>query len=263
MFKRLRRKWITRREFSDEWLQIMHRNVPYFECLSSAAQSRLQELIQIFIAEKWFEGVGGLRMTDEIKVTIAAQACILLLGREADIYPDVRTIIVYPYTYRAEQTVHRPEGTQIRTTEIRSGESWSYGTVVLSWDNVLHGTADMRDGQNVVLHEFAHQLDNEMGVEEGVPQLPDSSRYEAWARVFAEEYESLLRRLNRRRPDLFRAYGAKSPVEFFAVATELFFERPRALHSTYPDLYAQLELFYGQDPAKLVECMAEEHRQGF
>jgi Mlc titration factor MtfA (ptsG expression regulator) len=257
MLKRLRRKWITRGEFPNEWRRILVENVPYYLCLPAEDQARLEELIQIFSAEKWFEGVGGLKMTDEIKVTIAAQACILLLGREADIYPGVRTIIVYPRTYRAEGTEHRPEGTQIRTTEIRSGESWSYGTVVLSWDDVLHGTADMRDGQNVVLHEFAHQLDNEMGVEDGIPDLPSISRYETWARVFADEYRNLLRRLNRRRPDLFRTYGAKSPAEFFAVATELFFERPEALRAAYPDLYAQLQMFYDQDPAQLMRCVEE------
>jgi Mlc titration factor MtfA (ptsG expression regulator) len=254
ILRRWRRERAMRKPFPDDWLEILTRNLPYYNCLPHDKQAQLKALVQAFLVEKWFEGAAGLTITDEIRVTIAAQACVLLLGREEDIYPGLRTIIVYPHTYQAHETVHRPEGTQIERAQIRTGESWSYGTIVLSWDNVLHGTLDMHDGENVVLHEFAHQLDDEMGPGDGVPDLPNITRYKAWAKVFAQEYALLLDRLRRQRSDIFRAYAAESPAEFFAVATELFFERPRQLRSQHRELYAQLQLFYQQDPAEIREC---------
>lgn len=240
--------------FPEGWLRILASNLPYYACLPAGLQEKLRRLIQAFLADKWFEGAGGLTITDEIRVTIAAQASVLLLGMDEDLYPGLRTIIVYPHTYRAKETVHRPEGTQIERSQVRTGESWSYGTIVLSWDNVLHGTLDMRDGENVVLHEFAHQLDDEMGPGDGVPDLPNLSRYRAWAKVFAREYGQLLARLRRQRSDIFRTYAAESPAEFFAVATELFFEKSGQLRSLHPELYAQLRMFYGQDPAEIKGC---------
>jgi Mlc titration factor MtfA (ptsG expression regulator) len=254
ILRRWRRQRAMRKPFPDDWLRILTSNLPYYACLPTGLQEKLKRLIQAFLAEKWFEGAGGLAITDEIRVTIAAQACVLLLGRDEDIYPGLRTIIVYPHTYRAKETVHRPEGTQIERSQVRTGESWSYGTIVLSWDNVLHGTLDIRDGENVVLHEFAHQLDDEMGPGDGVPDLPNVSRYRAWAKVFAREYAQLLERLRHQRSDMFRAYAAESPAEFFAVATELFFEKPGQLRSLHPELYAQLLQFYDQDPAEITGC---------
>jgi Mlc titration factor MtfA (ptsG expression regulator) len=253
-FKKRRRIRLMQKPMSEDWLSILERNVPYTRCLSSEDQRRLQGLIQIFLDEKWFEGVGGLELTDEIRVTIAAQACILMLHREGDLYPGLRTVIVYPHTYHVQETIQRPEGTEIESSQIRLGESWSYGTIVLSWDNVLHGASDIHDGDNVVYHEFAHQLDNETGVADGAPDLPGHSRYLAWARVISQEYSSLVNHLRQHRPDVLKPYGAMSPAEFFAVATELFFEKPIQLRSQHPSLYKQLQLFYQQDPAMLIQC---------
>jgi Mlc titration factor MtfA (ptsG expression regulator) len=214
----------------------------------------LHHLILIFIHEKWFEGVMELEITDEVRITIAAQACILLLNREAEVYPKLRTVIVYPEAYQVHSLATRPEGTVIEDEQIRYGESWDYGTVVLSWRDVLRGAADTEDGQNLVFHEFAHQLDSEGGSVNGAPYLRERSMYRIWAEVFQEEYGTLLNDLNAHRPNLLGMYSAESPAEFFAVSTELFFERPQELKSGHPRLYWQLSEFYQQDPVAYIEC---------
>ena len=254
LFKKRRRNRLMQKPMSEEWLAILNRNVPYYSCLTHDEQRRLQGLIYIFLDEKWFEGVGGLELTDEIRVTIAAQACILMLHRQEDLYPGLRTVIVYPHTYHVQETIRRPEGTEIESSQTRLGESWSFGTIVLSWDNVMHGASDIHDGENVVFHEFAHQLDNEAGTADGTPEFTSRSQYLAWARILSQEYSSLVNNLRGHRPDVFRPYGAVSPAEFFAVATELFFERPIPLRSQHPALYEQLKSFYQQDPAISAEC---------
>jgi MtfA peptidase len=135
--------------------------------------------------------------------------------------------------------------------QARLGEAWARGPVVLSWDDVVRGAADVHDGHNVVLHEFAHQLDNESGDGDGAPRLPQRSMYVAWARVLGEEYAHLIDDVAHHRASVLDDYGATSPAEFFAVATECFFEKPTALKRRHPALYAQLQLFYQQDPAAL------------
>jgi Mlc titration factor MtfA (ptsG expression regulator) len=254
LFKKRRRNRLMQKSMSQDRLSILGRNVPFTRCLSSEDQRRLQGLIHIFLDEKWFEGVGGLEMTDEIRVTIAAQACILMLHREGDLYPGLRTVIVYPHTYHVQETIRQPEGTEIKRSQVRLGESWSYGTVVLSWDNVVHGASDIHDGENVVFHEFAHQLDHETGYADGTPDLPGRSQYLTWARILSQEYDNLVEHLRQYQPDVLKPYGAVSPAEFFAVATELFFEKPIQLRSQHPALYEQLQRFYQQDPAMLAEC---------
>ena len=252
-FKKRRQKRLMQKSMSEDWLSILERNVPYTRCLSSEDQRRLQGLIHIFLDEKWFEAVGGLKLTDEIRVTIAAQACILMLHREGDLYPGLRTVIVYPHTYHVRDTIRRPEGTEIKRSQVRLGESWPHGTVVLSWDNVLHGASDINDGENVVFHEFAHQLDHETGVADGSPDLPGRSQYLTWARILSQEYDNLVDHLRQYRPEVLKPYGAVSPAEFFAVTTELFFEKPIQLRSQHPALYEQLQFFYQQDPAILIQ----------
>ena len=249
IFKKQRRNRLMRKAMLEDWLGILKRNVPYTAYFSHKDQQRLQGLIQIFLDEKWFEGVGGLEMTDEIRVTIAAQACILMLHRGEDLYPKLRTVIVYPYTYQVQEIIRQPEGTEIERSQIRFGESWSYGTVVLSWDNVLRGASNIHDGKNVVFHEFAHQLDNESGVVNGVPVFPTRYQHQAWTEMLEQEYTNLVNRLGKLQPDVFSLQGAVSPAEFFAMATELFFEKSVQLHAQHPELYDQLRLFYQQDPA--------------
>lgn len=249
LFKKHRRNRLMQQKLPVAWLSILNRNVPYYRCLSAQEQQELQGLIQIFLKEKQFEGCGGLEMTDEIKVTIAAQACILLLGRETDFYPTLRSIVVYPHAYIAP--VKKVDADMLITEglEARFGESWSHGYVILSWDDVLKGASDICDGHNLVFHEFAHQLDEESGAADGAPVLPHHSMYIAWARVLSNEYEKLIQNIKLNRPTLLDRYGATNPAEFFAVTTEFFFEKPVELKKFYPELYEQLKLFYQRDPA--------------
>jgi Mlc titration factor MtfA (ptsG expression regulator) len=248
-FKKRRRQRLRQQAFPPEWLAIIERNVVYYRLLPTADQRELQGLVQVFLAKKQFEGCGGLEMTDEIRLTIAAQACILLLHRGTDLYPMLQSILVYPTASIAPATHYQADGTVTEEAQARLGESWARGAVVLSWDDVKRGAADMHDGHNVVFHEFAHQLDHEFGAAEGAPVLPRRSMYIAWARVLSHEYDRLIQDIAHHRRTLLEEYGATNPAEFFAVATEGFFEQPLKLKACHPDLYEQLQLFYHQDPA--------------
>ncbi len=248
--KKKHRAELMQRPLPEEWRDIVHRNVPYVASLSPEDQSELEGLIQVFMDEKKFEGCAGLEVTDEMRLTIAAQACVLLLHRETEVYPKLQSILVYPHAYVARGTRFEGENVMTEGPQARLGESWGHGSVVLSWDDVQSGASDVHDGHNVVFHEFAHQLDQENSQGSGAPTLPKRSMYLAWARVLSEEYEELLEDLEHHRRTLIDPYGATNPAEFFAVVSELFFEKPRQLRQKHPELYAQLETFYAQDPSK-------------
>ena len=250
-FKKWRRNKIAARAFPAEWLEIIKTNVPYYRRLSAADEKELQRHILIFLAEKRFVGCGELTITDEIKVTIAAQACVLLLHRQTDYYPGLRSILVYPAAYVAKATRHLPGGIVEEGFDVRLGESWHHGSVVLSWDDVRRDATDIHDGHNVVFHEFAHQLDSSSGKGDSSAVLQRNSAFIAWARALAKNYEKLRCDVDSGRATLLRSYAAENPAEFFAVATECFFERPKDLQKAYPDLYQELKNFYHQDPASL------------
>lgn len=248
-FTERRRKKLREAPFAPGWLAIIDRNVALYERLSDDDKAELRGHIQVFLDEKIFEGCGGLTITDEIRVTIAAQACLLLLHRETDYYPEMATIRVYPRAYIA--TERRVEnGVVIEEQVVRAGESWTRGVVVLSWDDTLKGGIDLSDGHNVVLHEFAHQLDQEDGDADGAPVLSQRGAYAPWARVLGAEFSALKRAERRHERSLLDSYGAQSPAEFFAVATETFFERPRQMQRLHPELYEELKRYYKQDPAR-------------
>jgi len=247
-FRDHRRAELRKQPLADDARALIVANFPHFARLTREEQSELEGLIQIFLAEKSFEGCGGLELSDEIRLTIAAQACLLLLHRDTDIYPNVDAILVYPSAYRVP--THERDGLVVLDgTQDRLGESWTRGLVVLAWDHVKSGAANFRDGHNVVLHEFAHQLDSEDGAMDGTPELGARSRYTSWAHVLGDEYRELAERVHAGRPSDIDAYGATSAPEFFAVLTEMFFEKPRALKKRHPELYAELAGFYRQDPA--------------
>jgi Mlc titration factor MtfA (ptsG expression regulator) len=248
---RRRRDALRRRPFPAEWRAFIEKNVPYVGCLPPEDREELLEYVQIFLAEKHFEGCGGLQITDEVRVTIAAQACVLLLHRQTEVYPQLVSILVYPTTYLAPGGRHTADGLIDDGPQARLGESRARDVVVLAWDSVLSGAADIHDGHNVVLHEFAHQLDQESGLGNGAPVLPRRSMYVAWARVLGHEFDQLVRDTELNHRTLIDQYGATNPAEFFAVVTETFFEKPRQLRSKHPELYLQLQQFYRQDPATL------------
>ena len=246
--KTRRRNRLQAQTFPALWGAILQQNVSYYQRLTPSERKELHGDIQVFIAEKNFEGCGGLEITEEIKVTIAAYACILLLNRRHDFYPRLRSILVYPDAYPAAVVRIAPGNIAIEGHEMRAGESWRTGAVVLSWNHVLRRPAAVPEGRNVALHEFAHQLDHENGFTNGAPVLPTTSQYATWARVLGSEFATLSKQTAAEQPTLIDKYGATEPAEFFAVVTEYFFEKSAQLQQRHPELYEELRRFYRQDP---------------
>ena len=250
-FKRRRRRNLRGQPVPPSWRPTLTRNLPVFSRLPPADQAELLSHVQVFLAEKRFEGCGGLEVTDEIRLTIAAQACLLLLHRETDYYPHLSTILVYPSTYLAHEDRHLEGPIWEEGGEYRLGHTAPWLEVmVLAWDAAKRGALHPSDGQNVVLHEFAHQLDFEDYATDGAPALATRAEYLAWARVMSSEFRALRAADEAGTPTVLDTYGATNPAEFFAVATEAFFERPRALRARHPELYAELRKFFRQDPAR-------------
>jgi hypothetical protein len=243
-----RRQEVIERPFPPEWIPVLEHALPAYRRMADEERGRLHGRILVFLDEKSFEGCGGLEMTDEIRVTVAAQACLLSLNLEGDSYADLRSILIYPSTYVAQP--HARDGEIAEAESVRLGESWVHGTVVLAWDSVRRGASVPNDGQNVVMHEFAHQLDQEDGASDGVPFLRSASCYSAWSRVLGRDFAAHRARSEAGRARVLDEYGATNPAEFFAVATETFFEKPRHLERSFPELYQELAAFYGQDPAR-------------
>lgn len=245
-WKERRRAHLIEKAFPADSTAILERNVPIISRLDASERKTLEDTVRIFVAEKNFEGCGGLEMNDEIRVTIAGQACTLLLHlNDADVFPTVESVLVYPSAYRVPVET-RPGGIVVDHVA-RAGESWQHGTLVLAWDEVLRAAHDPR--HNVVLHEFAHALDQEDGSADGAPRLPARAMYGPWARVLGAEYDQLTREIQEGHRTSIDPYGATNPAEFFAVVTEAFFGQPFALRSKHPALYEQLSAFYRQDPA--------------
>jgi Mlc titration factor MtfA (ptsG expression regulator) len=246
-FRRRRRDEVRDRPFPPEWREAVERNVAMFHRLSEHDRAELLRKILVFLEEKSFEGCGGLEMTDEIRVTIAAQACIPILRFDDHYYPRLRSILVYPATFVARR--ERREGGWVREEDdALLGESWAHGALVLSWASVDRDLHDAGDARNVVIHEFAHQLDTEDGGADGTPPLR-RAEYAPWVRILGAEYLALRRAEASGAPHLLDAYGARSEAEFFAVASETFFEKPGELMAEHPELYAELCGYYRQDPA--------------
>lgn len=235
--------------FPTPWRKILKRQLPLYNSLPADLQLKLKKLIQLFIAEKQFIGCEGLQISDEIKLNIAAQACLLMLNRPSALYPNLRSILVYPAAYLVPGQQTDAAGVVSNNTEMRLGESWQQGKVVLSWPDSLQGAADPKDGHNVVLHEFAHQLDQENGIANGAPFLTSTEAYRVWSQVLTAEFDQLQQQLKLGIPTLFNPYAATNPAEFFAVTTEVFFEQPQAMQQQHPALYQQLRQFYRLDPA--------------
>jgi Mlc titration factor MtfA (ptsG expression regulator) len=249
--RRIKRKQLLAMPFPEEWKQIIQKNVPLYNRLPDSLKQQLHGLVNVFIAEKKYEGCGGLEITDEIRVTIAAQASMLLLNRKAHYFSKLHTILVYPDTYAAK-TVSSNGTVTIKGQSVRLGESWQNGPVVLAWNSVTGGTLNITDARNVVLHEFAHQLDQEDGTADGAPILEHRSSYVAWARVLSKEYEALQKKKKKRRRAVMSKYGATNPAEFFAVATETFFEKPKQMKKRHPELYDELQNYYKLNPIEWV-----------
>jgi MtfA peptidase len=250
-WRKLSRAEVIAHEFPKEFREHVRRRVPCASLLTEAELSKLEALIRIFNSEKNFEAAGGLTLTEEMRIAVAARACLLVLQRmelDEPLYPELQTIIMYPSAYRTRGK--RQEGyLTVDDDQARLGESWTHGVVVLAWDAVLAGAANLADGHDVVIHEFAHQLDGHSGVMDGTPELDDMDHYTAWASVAGEAYAELHDAVEHHRKTALDAYGATNAAEFFAVVVEHFFEKPLMVAKRYPDLYAELALFFKFDPA--------------
>jgi Mlc titration factor MtfA (ptsG expression regulator) len=244
-----RRQCLRSRPFPENWRQLLEDNIPLYRMLPQDLKNQLHGLINLFIDEKTFIGCRDQQITDQVKITIAAQACMLLLNRPTKLYPRLSTIYVYPQTYVVD-VKHHDDGLIVEDKDVRLGESWHNGPVVLAWDSVTHAARSVQHGQNVVLHEFAHQLDQEDGVINGTPLLDSPSTYQIWAAVLGAEYEKLCDTIHAHHQSILDPYGATDPAEFFAVATEAFFEKPHQLLKHSPRLYEEFKNYFKLDPAQ-------------
>jgi Mlc titration factor MtfA (ptsG expression regulator) len=254
-----RRRQLLAEPFPPAWLEYLQKNVAHYRFLSAAEQARLRDDLRIFVAEKSWEGCGGLTMTDEIKVTIAVQACLLVLGLEHNYYDRVQSILVYPRGYLAPEP-HADRAGIVHEGEGRLGEAHYRGPVILSWAEVLTDGRNPNRGKNLVFHEFAHQLDMLDGVIDGTPPLRDRAQYRKWQQVMTAEYQRLIDDSERGRATLLDEYGTTDEAEFFAVATECFFDLPVQMKRRHPQLYELLRDYYRQDPAQ--RCLDKDCAEG-
>jgi len=239
-----RRQRALQQALPDTWRATLARNVPVSATLPEDLARRLEGLVISFMAEKQFVGCNGLEVTDEIRVTIAAQACLLLLGR-AGLYDELQSILVYPDKFWVEDEVHDEDGLVTQRRRELSGEAWDSQRIILSWQDIAESATRPADGYNVVLHEFAHYLDAE-----GRGLAQSSRTLESWHDELVLEYESLCDRVDRGQPTFLDPYAAEDEVEFFAVASEEFIECSMELRAAHPRLYSLLCEFYGIDPAR-------------
>lgn len=252
-FVNRRRKKLIQKPFPLVWESIIHRNVAHYCILDNIERTHLRALSQVFIAEKYWEGCGGLEITDEIRVTISAQACLLLLGLPHNYYHNVHTVLVYPSTVvppRRKLGFFEIALEPMEDTHPIMGQAFQQGPVIIVWDAALHGGRHPELGYNIVYHEFAHKLDMLDGAADGTPPLRNRAEYRDWARTCSREYLRLRHDAEYGKQSFLNAYGATSEAEFFAVATEQFFDQPLLMIKNAPDLYRVLKEYYRQDPAR-------------
>jgi Mlc titration factor MtfA (ptsG expression regulator) len=242
-----RRSW-TGRPVPPSWYSLLRSGVPLTSRLNGAQRERLLHKMQQLIHGCRWEGCGGLRLTEDMQVIIAAHGCLLVLEQPGDPYPSLRNILVYPGTFQPRRFSWTPSA-DTEPEEPALGESWKLGVVILAWDSAREGASDPTDGQNVVLHEFAHQLDAVSGEFDGIPRIPDATALSSWTAMLHTDFERLSREAEADTPGVLDHYGATNHAEFFAVATEAFFERPTELRQERPALYEALRTYYRQDPA--------------
>lgn len=243
-----RRRKILARGFPADWEGILRDNVRQYSVLPDEERQHLRACTQILVGEKYWEGCNGLQLTDEIRVTIAGQASLLLLGSSPDDFNRLMTILVYPDTYLVSEKTQLPGGVVTESTGARWGEAWHRGPVIISWSNVNRHDQPGEPGRNLVLHEFAHVLDMSSNMVNGTPILDSNQQYREWREVMTEEFLALRQAAEGNVATILDVYGAQNEAEFFAVATESFFEQPLELKEQHPRLYGVLQEYYRQDP---------------
>ncbi len=234
--------------FKEEWAALLEKNLPLYSLFPDSLKQRVHEKISQFVATTFFEGCGGLELTNEMILTVAGQACTLIVNHEGPPYPNLKSVLLYPSSFSSIQDGFDKMGNPTKERTTRLGESWSNGTVILAWDSVASGAQNIFDGRNVTFHEFAHQLDQENSLSDGIPFLHTPQAYHTWAEVLNEGFEKLIVKAERGKRSVMDHYGATNRAEFFAVATECFFEKPRQMKKKHPKLYDVLHEYYQLDP---------------
>jgi Mlc titration factor MtfA (ptsG expression regulator) len=238
---RSRRRRLMALRLSDEERYAIAKDFTIFARLPQELRDELEGLMHVFIDEKFFEACGGMEeVTEHMQRVVAAQACLLLVNRKHDFYRKLRSILLYPSAYKAKNE-HGQDS-------VRLGESWHSGSVILAWESVIAGGRNEEDGHHVTLHEFAHQLDQADGAADGVPELSGAGSYREWSMVFGQAFDRFQKKLDKGRRTVIDPYGGTNPAEFFAVATETFYEKPKQLSEHYPQVYQQLCSYYRVDP---------------
>jgi len=250
LLRKLHHNYLKKRPFPLEWLEILETELPLYNHLPEPIKQRLRPQIQVFLAEKQFIGCQGLKITDNIRLIIAAQACLLALNLRESYYPKLKMILVYPHIFQIKRAIAVDEYIVEEQEQIVSGESWGKeGQVIFSWHIIQQDLVNWQDGHNVIFHEFAHQLDQQQGMANGVPPLKNQVEYQQWSRIFTEEYQQLQSQIENRLKLTIDPYGATHPAEFFAVVTELFLEKAQILKQFHPQLFQTLKNYYQLDPS--------------
>ncbi len=244
----LRNRRLQSQPFPPQWLGMVRQQLPAYRFMSVDEQYQLQRLILRFVNDISFIGCGGQVVDDRVRISIAAHACTLLINRPEQFYEGLQAVLVYPSAFIADREVMHEDGVVSRDVDVMSGESWETGKVVLAWEDVLHSLQHPHDGFNVVLHEFAHQLDQASGAVNGCPVLDTGVSRQEWARTLTDAFTQLQVDTEAGRPTLLDGYGASEPAEFFAVSTECFYEQPWQLAAEHPALFERLHQFYRSDP---------------
>lgn len=249
-FRRNRRPDLLASRLDDHQWTLVCQTAPLLGRLPVDLQARVQGVTRLLLAEKNFEGCGGLALMPDMPLIICAQAALLQLGSGADYYPGLDSVLIYPEAFLVHHPRFDEAGLMIEGEEELAGESWQRGVVILSWEDVARESASPGAGYNVVLHEFAHQLDDQTGEADGTPLLADGGLRSRWLGAFSEAFEHHFGALEKDRHVLFDEDAAASPAEFFATAVELFFTLAGEFKKEFPGLYAVLGAHFGVDPAR-------------
>ena len=228
---------------------------PFTRALSADERGRLRELTILFMHDKLFASAHGLRLTDDMRLHVALQACTLILNLGLEYYRGWREIVVYPAGFVPRHQHTDEAGVVHEGEEAYAGEAWLHGPVILSWADIAD--SEYPDGVNVVIHEFAHKLDMLNGSANGYPPLHRGMDRRSWSETFSAAYQGLCARVDRGDDTIIDPYASESPAEFFAVLSEAFFELPDVVQTEYPRVYSQLAQFYRQDPLARLEERAD------
>jgi len=248
--KTQKRKSLLDTPLTDAQHQVILDEVPLIRRVPRELGAKLDGKISLFLDQVEFIGCDGLEVTQEMKLSIAAQACLIVVNTDAW-YETLRTILIYPGAFKSKRIDYTGYVAHERET-VRSGESWARGPVILSRHHSDQAASDSRDGHNVVIHEFAHQLDNLTGETNGIPILSPDQSFADWARVFSDGYSRHLDRIEKGAKTVINPYGAEGHEEYFATALEVFFEQPAQLKQDEAEVYDEIKKLLRLDPASWV-----------